>query len=215
MKTKKMLKKITLISLVMMISVGIFNYSNASVGEVIVTGILILFGTILQEAALLILSALELITAGITGLGDAEGSATMGDVVFNRCSLTSANFFPDLFPNINTTSSFANFGADVGKYYTIMRGLAIAILLGILLYVGIRMAISTVAEKEAKYKKMFFDWTISLVLVFVLHYIIMLVFYANNTLVDVLSKMDSTANSDGIMMLKLAGAAAVPRSRLG
>ena len=43
------------------------------------------------------------------------------------------------------------------------------------LYVGIRMAISSVAEEKAKYKKMLVDWVVSLGLLFVLHYIMVFV----------------------------------------
>ena len=84
---------------------------------------------------------------------------------------------------------------SIGKYYIIVRNLSIAILLGILLYVGIRMAISTVASDEAKYKKMLYDWTISLVLVFMLHFIIIITFYINNQLVNVLSAFDPLQNN--------------------
>jgi len=86
--------------------------------------------------------------------------------------------------------------SNVSKYYVIIRNLSIAILLGVLLYIGIRMAISTVASEEAKYKKMLFDWTISLVLVFMLHFIIVGVFYANYQLVNALSKIAPPTDND-------------------
>ena len=46
------------------------------------------------------------------------------------------------------------------------------------------MAISTVASDQAKYKKMITDWLVSFALVFLLHYIIILVLNVNNGLVE-------------------------------
>ncbi|MCR5147258.1 MAG: hypothetical protein K6B70_08000 [Clostridia bacterium] len=61
------------------------------------------------------------------------------------------------------------------KSYRITRNLSIAISLFVLIYVGIRMAISTVANDKAKYKKMLIYWTTSLVLVFCIHLIVILI----------------------------------------
>lgn len=47
------------------------------------------------------------------------------------------------------------------------------------------MAISTVASDQAKYKKMITDWLVSFALVFLLHYIIIVVLNVNNGLVEI------------------------------
>ncbi len=59
--------------------------------------------------------------------------------------------------------------------YNIMRNLSIAISLFILIYVGIRMAISTTASDKAKYSKMLYNWVASLVLVFFMHFIVIII----------------------------------------
>ena len=66
------------------------------------------------------------------------------------------------------------------KYYVIRayrttRNLSIAISLFVLIYIGIRMAISTVASDKAKYKNMLVHWTTSLVLVFLIHFIVIII----------------------------------------
>lgn len=58
--------------------------------------------------------------------------------------------------------------------YKTMRELSIAASLFVLIYIGIRMAISTVASQKAKYKDMLVNWAISFALLFVLHYIIVI-----------------------------------------
>lgn len=50
------------------------------------------------------------------------------------------------------------------------------------------MAISTIAEEKAKYKKMLIDWITSICLLFVLHYIMVIVININNSFVELLSK---------------------------
>ena len=57
----------------------------------------------------------------------------------------------------------------ISSWYNALRNLVIVGLLSILVYVGIRMMITSVASDKAKYKQMFMDWLIALCLVFFLH----------------------------------------------
>lgn len=59
----------------------------------------------------------------------------------------------------------------IANWYIALRNLAIVALLSVLLYVGIRMVISSTASDKAKYKQMIFDWIIALCILFFLHYI--------------------------------------------
>lgn len=209
MKIKKQLKRISLILLVLIVLVGCFNVSYGSVlgdlaskigskiGDIAVEGIVAVLTVGLQLLATMFFGALHVITIAITGVSG-DTASTIGSVVFNKCTLTSANFFKEVW--VGEEPKFGNASQsildNISQYYYIMRNLAVALLLGILLYIGIRMAISTVASQEAKYKKMLKDWTVSLVLVFVLHYIIIITFFVNNTIVHTLSKLDTTSGGD-------------------
>ena len=64
---------------------------------------------------------------------------------------------------------------DVYKFYVLTRNFSIAISLFVLIYMGIRMAISTVATEQAKYKKMLINWVASLMILFLLHIIIVFI----------------------------------------
>lgn len=220
--TKK-ITKISLITIVLLVLLACFRFTYAigfdtfdNIGAGLVEGIagVLLLG--LQQLVALFFMALNMLTISITGVasGDTNRYGTMGDVVFNRCALTSANFFPEVWVDPADKGGGVHFGAamdglvqNISTYYVIIRNLSIAILLGILLYIGIRMAISTVASDEAKYKKMLFDWTISLVLVFMLHFVIIITFYINNQLVAILSTFDPGEHGD---MFKLFKHALVP-----
>lgn len=74
----------------------------------------------------------------------------------------------------------------VATWYYGFRNVAIIGLLLVLIYLGIRMAISTIAEEKAKYKKMLSAWAVSFLLVFVIHYIIVIVMQINETLVNIM-----------------------------
>ena len=208
MKTSKHIKRISLILLISMIALALFkvSYGADTTGFSIVA-----FLTLgIQEFALLIFLALRTLTVVITG-GASEGfGGTIGDVVFNRCGLTSANFFPEVWIGENPQygQTLSTVVSSIRTYYNVIRNLSIAILLFILIYVGIRMAISTTASDEAKYKKMLKDWAVSLVLVFMLHFIMIITFFINNSLVYALSGLDSGAGN--AQWLELAGSAAIP-----
>lgn len=61
--------------------------------------------------------------------------------------------------------------STIANWYVALRNLAIVALLSVLLYVGIRMVISSTASDKAKYKQMIMDWLIALCILFFLHYI--------------------------------------------
>lgn len=108
---------------------------------------------------------------------------TVEDIFFNRLNITSINFF-----DTNSPGSISNdFRTNVAIWYYVLRNLAIIILLCILIYVGIRMAISTVASEKAVYKTMFKDWLVSFILVFFIHYIIVVTIQVNNSIVSIMN----------------------------
>ena len=221
MKTnKKNLIRIILISIILIVAIGMINNSYGVTGAIATavagfvpgSALVAVLATILQWAILLIFSALNVLISALTGIADDGFAGAIGDVVFNRCGITSANFFPEVWigESVKYGNLANNIVQNISKYYYVMRNLSIAILLGILLYIGIRMAISTVASEEAKYKKMLKDWAISLVLVFVLQYIMIITFFINNSLVEVLETMDPFKNSEWNIITKLITPSLIP-----
>lgn len=59
----------------------------------------------------------------------------------------------------------------VSTWYIALRNIALVILLSVLLYIGIRIVISSNAGQKAQYKQMLLDWVIAVCLVFFMHYI--------------------------------------------
>lgn len=59
----------------------------------------------------------------------------------------------------------------ISSWYKAFRNIAIVALLSILVYLGIRMLISSAAEDKAKYKESIKNWLVALCLVFFMHFI--------------------------------------------
>lgn len=59
----------------------------------------------------------------------------------------------------------------IAGWYVALRNLSIVGLLSILVYVGIRIILSSTASDKAKYKQMFTDWLVALCILFFIHYI--------------------------------------------
>ena len=78
----------------------------------------------------------------------------------------------------------------VANWYIILRNMSLVALLSILVYVGIRIMISSTAADKSKYKQMLIDWVVAICLLFVLHYIMSFANLATRKIIDV---VDSTA----------------------
>lgn len=209
MKTKKQIKRVILICLILMLCIACFKtskaYSLKEFGGDALMGVVGLLTIGIQQLAVAMFAAIKLLISAITGLASDGSASAIGDVVFNRCGLTSANFFNEVWVGPKLEEGTLLIVTHIRTYYNVLRNLSIAMLLGILLYIGIRMAISTVASEEAKYKKMLKDWVVSLVLVFVLHYVMIITFFINNVLVESLAQVyDSSAAGDWSELWKQA-----------
>lgn len=126
-----------------------------------------------------------------------DAMITVEEIFFNDLNITKINFF-DMDKNSAGEIS-SEFRTNVAIWYYALRNLAIIILLCILIYVGIRMAISTVASEKAMYKNMFKDWVVSFILVFFMHYIIVVSIQANNSLVEIMRPKGSASLSSDYM----------------
>ncbi len=137
-----------------------------------------------------------LLGAVLLGIVDATTweNLTLYNILFNQIELTKIDFFSP-----SSDSTVSEIRDNVAVWYVGIRNVAAVLLALILIYVAIRMAMSTVAEDKAKYKKMFIDWAVSLCLLFVLHYIMIFVININNAFVNVLSKAANDTNMDSVL----------------
>lgn len=136
--------------------------------------------------------------------GASTGFVTPMDIFFNKIELTNVNFFE----TADTTKTIGKLRESVATWYFNIRLIALAGIAVIGVYVGIRMALSNLAEEKAKYSKMLTDFVMSIGLLFVMQYIILFIIELNNALVKVLeaamNALDGTTIEIGDVMWDIA-----------
>lgn len=120
-----------------------------------------------------------------TGQSEEVKSFTIEDLVFNKYELFNIDFFTSKTTDTKTTSTIKK---SVAEWYYTLRNIAIVASVVILIYIGIRMAISTVATEQAKYKKMLMNWIISFVIVFTMHYIVIIMLSIQDWILEIVAK---------------------------
>lgn len=80
----------------------------------------------------------------------------------------------------------------VSSWYVTLRNIAIVALLSILLYLGIRIVISSSSAEKATYKQTLFDWLIALILVFGMHYIMSFALTMTENISEILDNVTNT-----------------------
>ena len=121
---------------------------------------------------------------------------TIDKIVFNRIALLNIDYMN--VPSTHTGQTYqvgnatiqhneANIAIkqQVAKVYYVCRVLALIMSLGVLIYIGIRMAISTVASEQAKYQKMLIAWFESIIILAFMIYIMAAIILLGNKLTGV------------------------------
>lgn len=90
------------------------------------------------------------------------------------------------------TSSASTISTVIAKWYKGFRNLAIVGLLSVLVYLGIRILISTAATDKAKYKERLQDWLVALCLVFVIHFIMSGILMLSDNVTELLTGSDNS-----------------------
>ena len=80
----------------------------------------------------------------------------------------------------------------ISKWYKILRDIAVIALLSILVYIGIRILISSTSNDKAKYKQMLMDWIVAMCLLFIMQYIMSFSNIFVGKITDVVSSMNNT-----------------------
>lgn len=90
------------------------------------------------------------------------------------------------------TSAASSISSVIAKWYKGFRNLAIVGLLSVLVYLGIRILISTAATDKAKYKESLQDWVVALCLVFVIHFIMSGILMLSDNVTQLLTGADNS-----------------------
>ena len=152
----------------------------------------------------------------VVDLVDVSTYFSIQRTVFNEVALFNIDVFNmdstykvrigDKEQEIHQTPALINLKENTAKWFYICRLLAIMINLCVLIYVGIRMAISTVATEEARYKKMLISWAESMVILFFLQYIMTFAIQLGNIVLNIIYNLREGLNSESfeeVIMAKI------------
>lgn len=92
--------------------------------------------------------------------------------------------------NLTISSPAYQLRDTISKWYNSLRNIALVFMLSILLYVGIRILLSSIASDKAKYKQMLQDWFIGMILLFFMHYIMIFAVQIVEMVTESLSGLD-------------------------
>jgi len=170
------------------------NSSDDSIFEKFINGVA---GLILYPLKILPLLLGKIIQAVMGVFTGNNGTLSIEDILFNKLDITKVDFF-----NMSTGNEVVDtIRKNVAIWYYSLRNISAVILIAILVYVGLRMALSTIADEKARYSEMIVNWVISIALLFVLHFIIELVIILNNQIVNILANnIDKSDPLDKIYM---------------
>ena len=76
----------------------------------------------------------------------------------------------------------------IASWYRAFRNISIVGLLIVLVYIGIRIMISSTSSDKAKYKENLQDWLVAMCLVFFIHYIMAGILYVTESFTDLIDK---------------------------
>ena len=177
--------------------IGIFTWVPKVLAMTLARGLQTIVGVVAYSQGKVengnIVASGDLFSTGVSGELTAlaeESEITPFDIFFNKIAILDINFFnfnikkPD--GSVDTNHIVYKIRSSIATWYYVLRSISVAILLVVLIYIGIRMALSTVAKEKALYNKMLIDWVCSLALVFLLHYIALFAINANDALLKML-----------------------------
>ena len=122
---------------------------------------------------------------------------------------SEGNYIKDLrctSDNIETDMRYSTAGelqSTVASWYLALRNIALVALLSVLVYIGIRIMLSSIASDKAKYKQMLIDWIVAICLIFLMHYIMSFSVSISKKITEAFSSVTTTTEGTEEIKQKL------------
>lgn len=125
---------------------------------------------------------------------------TIEAIVYNKVPLFDVNVFSDTAggKSINENSIMGRIRKATATWYVTFMTITYVVLAVLIVYYGIKMAISTEAEKKANYKQMLYNWVKALVVAATIHYVIYIVLTLNDYLVAQIANVSYNSEEGSI-----------------
>lgn len=161
---------------------GIFNAATVVVGDFFIIPPMI---------------AIYILSAAATGeaVFSAEDSISLGNIFSQKYAITNVNMFSDDEEYSNTDLKL-NLRENVRAWYLSVRNIAITLMVIVLVYIGVRSLANLTSgdiKKIAKSKEIILNWTVAMVLLFVMHFFIVMVLEIGDELIKF---MKNSASED-------------------
>lgn len=163
---------------------------------------------------------------------------TIDKIIFNEYSRTRLAFFekdlrdeygkqdPNKVNNfLSTTGVLPQYDIKDGsiiyegtlnKFFNRFTMIAIVIYIGMLLYMGIRIVLSSTGKDMAKYKKFFADWLAGVLILFIFPYVIRYTIKINNAIVEYIGTLrNGVINIESAEIIDYPGGLAFPFNYVG
>ncbi len=130
--------------------------------------------------------------------GNMDEVFTIQKLLANEYAIFDINFFKTTDENVNHAETINIIRQSVATWYVAVRNISAIGIAIVLIYIGIRMAISTVADVKAKYKKMLVFWFESIALLFLLHFFVLIALNIAGTINDLMINTMQNMNGSNI-----------------
>lgn len=130
-----------------------------------------------------------------------DSTLTLEKIVYNQVPIFDVNLFNMSEAGgveLEEGNVILALRQNVAAWYYAFRNFVIVALLVVLLYLGIRMAITSIAEEKAQYKRMLVDWVVSFAMVLFIHYFLIAVMKLNDFFIEIFLEQAKTANMAGL-----------------
>ncbi len=117
------------------------------------------------------------------------------EIFSGKIAAFNINFIQEPSSDMPEKAPVVQLRGIIASWYNAIRMLCMVILLTVLVYMAIRMIISSSAQEKSKYKSMIMDWVVAMCLLFFLHYIMSFTL----TLTESFTKMVNTAGNTTII----------------
>ncbi len=100
----------------------------------------------------------------------------------------------------------------ISKFYSALRMIALVALLSVLVYIGIKVVISSTANDKAKYKQKLLNVVVAMCLLFIMQYIMAISFYVIDIINDGIGANVISENGDDVLMTEIRNKADISKS---
>ena len=118
---------------------------------------------------------------------EGDDKLTIDKIILGEVPILDVNFFSDTAggATLKDDSALSIMRQNIASWYYVLRNFSIVAMLLVLIYLGIRLAISSVASEKAHYKRMLVDWLVGFLIIIFIHYYLIFVLQINTLLFNI------------------------------